>query len=73
MTRPRADTNLSEYYDDVSIKFTDTDSEAGNSTYRRDPRVTQIYFCATMWHETKKEMLLMMKSVLRCVGMSVYT
>lgn len=32
---------------------------------KRNPHIPQIYFCATMWHENKKEMLLMMKSVLR--------
>ncbi|XP_067931053.1 chitin synthase chs-2-like [Watersipora subatra] len=39
--------------------------EGLGEAYKRDPSITQIYFCATMWHETEKEMLLMLKSVLR--------
>lgn len=30
-----------------------------------DDKVTRIYACGTMWHETKEEMLEFLKSILR--------
>ena len=57
--RGRAGTAESIYQDTGNLPIAEVDPD------RRNPHITQIYFCATMWHENDKEMLLMMKSVLR--------
>lgn len=44
------------------INFIDEEEQQPDSN--RD-NITRIYACATMWHETKEEMVAFLKSVLR--------
>ncbi len=37
----------------------------GKSDIKASDKITKIYGCATMWHETKDEMMEMLKSVFR--------
>jgi len=52
-----------QYYETISI-HTESSQQATAKTKTSDS-ITRIYACATMWHETKSEMMEMMKSLFR--------
>ncbi|KAJ6636552.1 Chitin synthase chs-2 [Pseudolycoriella hygida] len=52
-----------EYYETISVH-----TEASNipkSNIKNSDHITRIYACATMWHETKDEMIEFLKSIIR--------
>nr|WPA93971.1 chitin synthase 1 [Cacopsylla chinensis] len=52
-----------EYYETISV-HTDASSTTPK-TVKKSDSITRIYACATMWHETKDEMMEIIKSILR--------
>jgi predicted GTPase len=55
--------DISQYYETISIH---TESSQTNTTKTKtSDSITRIYACATMWHETKSEMMEMLKSLFR--------
>ncbi|XP_047516301.1 chitin synthase chs-2 isoform X2 [Pieris napi] len=52
-----------EYYETISV-HTDNTSSAPRIVKSSDS-ITRIYACATMWHETRDEMMEFLKSILR--------
>jgi len=57
------DNDISQYYETISI-HTESSQPTTTKTKTSDS-ITRIYACATMWHETKTEMMEMMKSLFR--------
>jgi len=55
--------DISQYYETISI-HTESSQPTTTKTKTSDS-ITRIYACATMWHETKTEMMEMMKSLFR--------
>lgn len=52
-----------EYYETISVH---TDGSAlPKSNVKSSDHITRIYACATMWHETKDEMIEFLKSIMR--------
>lgn len=52
-----------EYYETISVH---TDGSAlPKSNIKSSDHITRIYACATMWHETKDEMIEFLKSIMR--------
>ncbi|XP_037922524.1 chitin synthase chs-2 isoform X1 [Hermetia illucens] len=52
-----------EYYETISVH---TDGSAiQKSNVKSSDHITRIYSCATMWHETKDEMMEFLKSIMR--------
>ncbi|XP_054284217.1 chitin synthase chs-2-like isoform X1 [Macrosteles quadrilineatus] len=52
-----------EYYETISV-HTDNSSTTPR-TVKKSDSITRIYACATMWHETRDEMMEMLKSIMR--------
>ncbi|KAK2724897.1 hypothetical protein QYM36_001381, partial [Artemia franciscana] len=57
------DGEMGQYYETISI-HTETSSTVPK-TVKASDSITQIYACATMWHETTEEMVEMLKSIFR--------
>ena len=57
------DNDISQYYETISIHT--ESSQPSNTKTKTSDSITRIYACATMWHETKSEMMEMMKSLFR--------
>jgi len=55
--------DISQYYETISIHT--ESSQPSNTKTKTSDSITRIYACATMWHETKTEMMEMMKSLFR--------
>ncbi|XP_075147009.1 hyaluronan synthase-like protein kkv isoform X1 [Haematobia irritans] len=53
-----------EYYETISV-HTDGSAIQSKPTVKSSDHITRIYACATMWHETKDEMMEFLKSVMR--------
>ncbi|XP_038211591.1 chitin synthase chs-2 isoform X1 [Zerene cesonia] len=52
-----------EYYETISVHTDNTGSSP--KTVKSSDSITRIYACATMWHETRDEMMEFLKSILR--------
>nr|QHN12653.3 chitin synthase A [Chilo partellus] len=52
-----------EYYETISVHTDNTGSSP--KTVKSSDQITRIYACATMWHETKDEVMEFLKSILR--------
>ncbi|KAM7362637.1 hyaluronan synthase-like protein kkv isoform 1-T3 [Cochliomyia hominivorax] len=53
-----------EYYETISV-HTDGSAIQSKPTIKSSDHITRIYACATMWHETKDEMIEFLKSIMR--------
>lgn len=52
-----------EYYETISVH---TDGSAlPRPSVKSSDHITRIYACATLWHETKEEMIVFLKSIMR--------
>jgi chitin synthase len=62
---------MADFYDRFGDEGTSTHTggSAGNNKNKKDVRhadkITKVYGCATMWHESREEMIEMLKSVFR--------
>lgn len=54
------DNDISQYYETISES-----SQTNTSKTKTSDSITRIYACATMWHETRSEMMEMLKSIFR--------
>ncbi|TRY61889.1 hypothetical protein TCAL_08870 [Tigriopus californicus] len=55
--------DISQYYETISIHTESSTTNAPKS--KTSDSITRIYACATMWHETRSEMMEMLKSIFR--------
>jgi chitin synthase len=66
LDRPGIDENdFSQYYETISNHTDSSQTAKSGGNTKTSDSITRIYACATMWHETKSEMLEMLKSVFR--------
>ena len=56
------DNDISQYYETISIHT--ESSQPGNTKTKTSDSITRIYACATMWHETKSEMMEMLNHLI---------
>ena len=57
------DNDISQYYETISIHTESSQTNASKG--KKSDSITRIYACATMWHETRSEMMDMLKSIFR--------
>jgi len=57
------DNDISQYYETISIHTESSNTNVAKG--KTSDSITRIFACATMWHETKSEMMEMMKSLFR--------
>ena len=57
------DNDISQYYETISIHTESSNTNASKG--KTSDSITRIFACATMWHETKSEMMEMLKSLFR--------
>ncbi|XP_059060579.1 chitin synthase chs-2-like [Achroia grisella] len=50
---------------DLKEDIDETDNDGNKDYVRPSDSITRIYICATMWHETKEEMMEFLKSIFR--------
>ncbi|XP_030374774.1 chitin synthase chs-2 isoform X1 [Scaptodrosophila lebanonensis] len=53
-----------EYYETISV-HTDRSTAPHKPSIKSSDNITRIFSCATMWHETKDEMIEFLKSIMR--------
>lgn len=53
-----------EYYETISV-HTDGSSTPHKPSIKSSDHITRIYACATLWHETRDEMIEFLKSIMR--------
>ena len=61
------DNDISQYYETISIHTESSNTNASKG--KTSDSITRIFACATMWHETKSEMMEMLKSLFRLVNL----
>ncbi len=55
--------DASQYYETISVNTESSGTQASKT--KTSDSITRIFACATMWHETKGEMMQMLKSLFR--------
>ncbi|KAF2352209.1 Nucleotide-diphospho-sugar transferase, partial [Trinorchestia longiramus] len=57
--------NEPEHYETISVDTDSSNTNATSKSVKSSDHITKIYACATMWHETKDEMMEFLKSIFR--------
>lgn len=63
LDRAPEDNDMSQYYETISVNTESSQTNVPKT--KTSDSLTRIYACATMWHETRGEMMEMLKSILR--------